>query len=52
MGRHTFAGSHVKNESAKKKRRAVAVMQWGLAVIVLVIVVFPIYWMLISSVKS
>lgn len=52
MDRHTFADSNVKNESAKKKRRAVAVMQWGMAVIVLIIIVFPIYWMLISSVKS
>ena len=27
-------------------------IQWALAIIVLIIIVFPIYWMLVSSVKS
>ncbi|MBS5063789.1 MAG: carbohydrate ABC transporter permease [Hungatella hathewayi] len=52
MGRHTFSEKNARNESAKRKRRIAAVWQWGLAVVVLIIIVFPIYWMLISSVKS
>ena len=52
MGRHTFSEKNARNESAKRKRRIVAAWQWGLAVVVLIIIVFPIYWMLISSVKS
>ena len=52
MDRHTFSDKNAKNESAKRKRRIAAVWQWGLAIVVLIIIVFPIYWMLISSVKS
>ncbi len=52
MDRHTFSDKNTKNESAKRKRRIAAVWQWGLAIVVLIIIVFPIYWMLISSVKS
>lgn len=52
MDRHTFTDRNAYNESAKRKRKAAAGLQWALAVIVMIIIVFPIYWMLISSVKS
>ena len=41
-----------RNEAAKRNRKIKAATQWVLAIIVMIIVVFPIYWMLISSVKS
>lgn len=41
-----------KNEAAKHKKRVAAVLQYTLAIFVVLVVVFPIYWMLISSVKS
>lgn len=50
MGRHTYSDAN--NESAKRKRKVTAILQWTFAVIILIIIVFPIYWMLISSVKS
>ena len=52
MKNNSLANANSRNESAKRKRRAVAAVQCVLAVIVLLIVVFPIYWMLVSSVKS
>ena len=41
-----------RNEAAKRKRKIISTLQWVLAIIVMIIVVFPIYWMLVSSVKS
>lgn len=41
-----------RNEAAKRKRKIISALQWILAIIVMIIVVFPIYWMLVSSVKS
>lgn len=41
-----------RNEAAKRKRKIISALQWVLAIIVMIIVVFPIYWMLVSSVKS
>lgn len=52
MGKNGVADSLKVNESAKRKKRILAAGQWVLAIIVLVIIVFPIYWMLVSSVKS
>lgn len=52
MGKNGVADSLKVNESAKRKKRILAAGQWILAIIVLVIIVFPIYWMLVSSVKS
>lgn len=52
MGKTSVADALKANESAKRKKRIMAAAQWVLAIIVLVIIVFPIYWMLVSSVKS
>lgn len=52
MGKASVADALKVNESAKRKKRIMAAVQWVLAIIVLVIIVFPIYWMLVSSVKS
>lgn len=41
-----------RNEAAKRNRRIRTAVQCALAAVVTLIVVFPIYWMLISSVKS
>ena len=41
-----------RNEAAKRKRKIISAVQWVLAIIVVLIIVFPIYWMLVSSVKS
>ena len=40
------------NRSARRKKATITAVQWVLAIIVLIIIVFPIYWMLVSSVKS
>lgn len=52
MGKTSVSDALKVNESAKRKKRIMAAAQWVLAIIVLVIIVFPIYWMLVSSVKS
>lgn len=52
MGKISAADQLDVNRSARRKKRMMAAGQWVLAVIVLIIIVFPIYWMLISSVKS
>ena len=41
-----------RNEAAKRKKRLYAVIQYSLAIVVMLFVLFPVYWMLISSVKS
>ncbi|MFA6891617.1 MAG: carbohydrate ABC transporter permease, partial [Sphaerochaetaceae bacterium] len=41
-----------RNERAIRNRRAISVLQWVLAIAVTVVAFFPIYWMLITSVKS
>ncbi len=41
-----------RQRSAKRKKKVVAVVQYTLAIIVTLIILFPIYWMVISSVKS
>ncbi|MDO4266979.1 MAG: carbohydrate ABC transporter permease [Eubacteriales bacterium] len=41
-----------RNEAAKRRRKIKTAAQCILAAIVMIIVVFPIYWMLVSSVKS
>ena len=52
MNTSALANVNSRNESAKKKRKIKALIQWILAIIVLLIIIFPIYWMLVSSVKS
>ena len=52
MDKHALADVNARNESAKRMRKIKAVVQWVLAIIVLLIIIFPIYWMLVSSVKS
>lgn len=52
MSANTQVNAKERNESARRNRIIKAAVQWVLAVIVLLIIVFPIYWMLISSVKS
>ena len=52
MNNSALANVNSRNESAKKKRKIKALIQWILAIIVLLIIIFPIYWMLVSSVKS
>ena len=41
-----------RNKAARRKRTIISSVQWVLAVIVMIVVVFPIYWMVVSSVKS
>lgn len=38
--------------AAKRKKKIVAVIQYALAIIITVIVAFPLYWMVVSSFKS
>ena len=52
MGRQANANGIDLNEAARHKKKVMTVLQYVLATIVLLIVVFPIYWMLVSSVKS
>ena len=52
MGKQELSAANLRNESAKRNRRIKAAIQWVLALIVVLIIVFPIYWMLVSSVKS
>ncbi len=52
MEKHVLAGVNSRNVYAKRIRKIKAVVQWVLAIIILLIIVFPIYWMLVSSVKS
>ncbi len=52
MGKKGAADEFDVNRSARRKKRMMAAGQWVLAIIVLIIIVFPIYWMLVSSVKS
>ena len=52
MSANTQVNAKERNELARRNRIIKAAVQWVLAVIVLLIIVFPIYWMLISSVKS
>lgn len=41
-----------KDLAAKRKKKIIAVVQYTLAIIITLIVVFPLYWMIISSFKS
>ena len=41
-----------KDQTAKRVRKIKTVIQYVLAIIVMLVVMFPLYWMLISSVKS
>ena len=52
MDKHALENANSRNESAKRRKKIKAVVQWVLAIIVLLIIIFPIYWMLVSSVKS
>ena len=52
MSANTQVNAKERNELARRNRIIKAAVQWVLAVIVLLIIIFPIYWMLISSVKS
>ena len=52
MNNSALANVNSRNEKKKKKRKIKALIQWILAIIVLLIIIFPIYWMLVSSVKS
>ncbi len=52
MSKQRTADANARNESAKRNKRIKAAIQWILAIIILIIIVFPIYWMLVSSVKS
>ena len=52
MSAETTISADVRNESAKRKKKIMAAIQWVLAIVVLIVIVFPIYWMLVSSVKS
>lgn len=47
------ASSHLERDlTAKRKKKIAAVVQYTLAVIMTLIVLFPLYWMIISSFKS
>ena len=49
----TKAASHLERElAAKRKKKIIKIVQYTLAIIVTLIVMFPLYWMLSSSVKS
>lgn len=52
MSEQKIKSAHERNVSAKRKRAVKSGIQWVLAIAVLIIIVFPIYWMLVSSVKS
>lgn len=52
MDKHTMKDGRDLNRSARRKKTAISAVQWVFAIIVLIIIVFPIYWMLVSSVKS
>ena len=52
MSRNGNAASLSADRKAKRARRIRTAIQYVLAIAVLLIVVFPLYWMLISSVKS
>ncbi len=45
-------GSLERQMAAKRKKKIIACIQYALAIIVTLIVVFPLYWMISSSVKS
>lgn len=45
-------GSLERQVAAKRKKKIIACIQYALAIIVTLIVVFPLYWMISSSVKS
>ena len=50
MEKHTMKDGRDINRSARRKKATITAVQWVLAIIVLIIIVFPIYWMLVSSV--
>ncbi len=52
MSKQAAADIRFDNESAKRKKKVMAVLQGILAAVVTIVIVFPIYWMLVSSVKS
>ena len=52
MSKNGNAASLSADREAKRARKIRTALQYILAVVVLLIVVFPLYWMLISSVKS
>ena len=52
MEKHTMKDGRDINRTARRKKATITAVQWVLAIIVLIIIVFPIYWMLVSSVKS
>lgn len=52
MEKHTMKSGEDINRAARRKKAAISAVQWVMAIIVLIIIVFPIYWMLVSSVKS
>ena len=52
MSRNGNAAYLSADRKAKRARRIRTAIQYVLAIAVLLIVVFPLYWMLISSVKS
>ena len=52
MGAHANISYLDKDRTAKRVRKIKTVIQYVLAIIVMLVVMFPLYWMLISSVKS
>lgn len=52
MEKHTMKSGEDINRAARRKKAVISAVQWVMAIIVLIIIVFPIYWMLVSSVKS
>lgn len=52
MGANANVSYLDKDRTAKRVRKIKTVIQYVLAIIVMLVVMFPLYWMLISSVKS
>lgn len=52
MSTQVIHSSLDRNVAAKRKKQIYKVIQYIVATIVMIIVIFPIYWMLVSSVKS
>ena len=52
MDKHALENANSRNESAKRRKKIKAVVQWVLAIIVLLIIFFRFYWLLVSPAKS
>lgn len=49
MEKHTMKDGRDINRTARRKKATITAVQWVLAIIVLIIIVFPIYWMLVTQ---